>query len=59
MALYGEVMAELLKRGIVHSGNNPIADMAERVVEGELAGEWRLDDTEERRRKMRMNTASR
>ena len=32
IALYGEVMAELLKRGIVHSGNNPIADMAERVI---------------------------
>lgn len=32
VALYGEVMAELHKRSIVRSGNNPIADMAERVV---------------------------
>jgi hypothetical protein len=32
IALYGEVIAELLKRDIVHSGNNPIADMGERIV---------------------------
>jgi hypothetical protein len=32
VALYGEVMHELHRRGVVHSGNNPIADMAERVV---------------------------
>jgi hypothetical protein len=29
---YGRVMAELLGRGIVHSANNPIADIAERLV---------------------------
>jgi len=29
---YGRVMAELLARGIVHSANNPIADIAERLV---------------------------
>lgn len=32
VALYGEVMSELLRREIVRSGNNPIGDMAERVV---------------------------
>jgi hypothetical protein len=32
VALYGEVMGELHRRGIVRSGNNPIADMAETVV---------------------------
>jgi hypothetical protein len=32
VALYGEVMAEMHKRSIVRSGNNPIADMAETVV---------------------------
>jgi hypothetical protein len=30
--LYGEVMAELHRRGVVRSGNNPIADMAEHVI---------------------------
>jgi hypothetical protein len=32
VALYGEVMHELHRRGVVHSGNNPVADMAERVI---------------------------
>ncbi len=32
VALYGEVMGELRDRGVVRSGNNPIADMAETVV---------------------------
>lgn len=32
VALYGEVMSELYERGIVRSGNNPVADMAERVI---------------------------
>lgn len=32
IALYGQVMGELMRRGVVHSGNNPIADMAERIV---------------------------
>jgi hypothetical protein len=32
IALYGEVMSALLHRGVVRSGNNPIADMAERIV---------------------------
>jgi hypothetical protein len=32
VALYGEVMTELAERGIVRSGNQPIADMAERVI---------------------------
>ena len=32
VALYGEVMSELFDRGIVRSGNNPIADMAERLI---------------------------
>lgn len=32
VTLYGEVVGELHKRGIVRSGNNPIADMAETVV---------------------------
>jgi hypothetical protein len=32
VALYGEVMGELYERGIVRSGNNPVADMAERVI---------------------------
>lgn len=32
VTLYGAVMAELLERGVVRSANNPIADMAERVV---------------------------
>ncbi len=32
VALYGEVMSELHQRGVVRSGNNPIADMAERVI---------------------------
>jgi hypothetical protein len=32
VALYGEVIGELHRRGIVRSGNNPIADMAETVV---------------------------
>jgi len=32
VALYGEVMSELLRRGVVHSGNNPIADMAESLI---------------------------
>jgi hypothetical protein len=32
MGLYGAVMAELLERNIVHSGNNPIADIAEHLV---------------------------
>lgn len=32
IALWGEVMAAMLERGIVHSGNNPIADIAERLV---------------------------
>lgn len=30
--LYGEVMAEMRKRQIVRSANNPIADIAERLV---------------------------
>lgn len=30
VALYGEVMSELHRRGIVRSGNHPTADMAER-----------------------------
>src|ERR1019366_10133907 len=29
---YGEMMSALHRRGIVRSGNNPIADMAERVI---------------------------
>jgi len=32
VALFGEVMSELRARGVVRSGNNPIADMAERVI---------------------------
>lgn len=32
VALYGEVMGALHDRGIVRSNNNPIADMAERVI---------------------------
>lgn len=32
VALYGEVMGELHRRGVVRSGNNPIADMAETVI---------------------------
>lgn len=32
VAIYGEVMSELQRRGVVRSGNNPIADMAERVI---------------------------
>jgi hypothetical protein len=32
IALYGEVMSALHRRGIVRSGNNPIADMAERII---------------------------
>jgi len=32
IALYGEVMSALLERGVVRSGNNPIADMAERII---------------------------
>src|SRR5207244_769823 len=32
VALFGEVMSELRTRGVVRSGNNPIADMAERVI---------------------------
>lgn len=32
VALYGEVLGELHDRGIVRSGNNPIADMAETVI---------------------------
>jgi hypothetical protein len=32
VALYGNVMAELHRRGVVRSGNHPIADMAERVI---------------------------
>ena len=32
IALYGEVMGELHERGVVRSGNNPIADMAERII---------------------------
>jgi hypothetical protein len=32
IALYGEAIGEMYKRGIVRSGNNPIADMAERIV---------------------------
>ncbi len=32
IALYGEVMSALLQRGVVRSGNNPIADMAERII---------------------------
>jgi hypothetical protein len=32
VALYGEVIGELHRRGIVRSGNNPIADLAETVV---------------------------
>jgi hypothetical protein len=32
VAHYGEVMSELLQRGVVRSGNNPVADMAERVI---------------------------
>jgi hypothetical protein len=32
VAMYGEVMGELQRRGVVRSGNNPIADMAERVI---------------------------
>lgn len=32
IGLYGSIMAALLDRGIVHSGNNPIADIAERLV---------------------------
>jgi hypothetical protein len=32
IALYGEVMAAMLERGIIHSANHPIADIAERLV---------------------------
>jgi hypothetical protein len=32
VALYGEVMSELFERGVVRSGNNPISDMAERLI---------------------------
>lgn len=32
IAHYGQVMAALLGRGIVHSANQPIADIAERLV---------------------------
>jgi hypothetical protein len=32
VALYGEVMGELHRRGVVRSANNPIADIAERVI---------------------------
>lgn len=32
IAHYGKVMAALLKRGIVRSANQPIADIAERIV---------------------------
>jgi hypothetical protein len=32
VALYGEVTSELHRRGVVRSGNNPIADIAERVI---------------------------
>lgn len=32
IAHYGQVMAVLLERGIVHSANHPIADIAERLV---------------------------
>jgi hypothetical protein len=32
VALYGEVMGELNSRGVVRSGNSPIADMAERMI---------------------------
>ena len=32
IGLYGKVMAALLERGIVHSANHPIADIAESLV---------------------------
>lgn len=32
VGLYGEVMVEMRRRGIVRSANNPIADIAERLV---------------------------
>jgi hypothetical protein len=32
VALYGAVMSALYQRGVVRSGNNPIADMAERLI---------------------------
>jgi hypothetical protein len=32
VSLYGEVMSELRRRRVVRSGNNPIADMAERII---------------------------
>jgi hypothetical protein len=32
VALYGQVMSELHRRGVVRSGNNPIGDMAETII---------------------------
>lgn len=32
IGLYGEVMIELRRRGIVRSANNPIVDIAERLI---------------------------
>ena len=32
LTLYGKVMSELRRRGIVRSGNNPVADLAELLV---------------------------
>jgi Family of unknown function (DUF6998) len=37
--LFGEVMAAMRKRGIVRSANNPIADIAERLVAEHFGGE--------------------
>jgi hypothetical protein len=34
VALYGDVMTELLRRGVVRSANNPIGDMAEGLIAG-------------------------
>lgn len=32
VALYGQVMSELHRRGVVRSGNNPIGDMAKTII---------------------------
>ena len=37
--LFGQVMAELRERGVVRSGNNPIADIAERLVADYYGGQ--------------------
>lgn len=36
--LWGEVMEEMLSRGVIHSRNNPISDIAETVVQDHLGG---------------------